>query len=107
MSAFSMIVTMMRLDLARPFHVARLRSHALGFGERLLALGGLLASSDRDLERIVATAKRRSSLAKRIAFLQRTHRVFHLWHVVHRPFSYSFAVLALLHIGVVTLLGFF
>ncbi len=107
MSALRIIATMIRLDVARPFHVARLRSHALGLGGRLLSLGGVIASSDRDLERIIATAKRRSALAKRVAFLQRTHRVFHLWHVVHRPFSYSFAVLALLHIGVVTLLGFF
>lgn len=107
MSVTRIIGTMIRLDLARPLHIARLRSHALGFGGRVLSLGGLLPSSDHDLERIIATAKRRSSLAKRIAFLQRTHRVFHLWHVVHRPFSYSFAVLALLHIGVVTLLGFF
>jgi hypothetical protein len=30
-----------------------------------------------------------------------------LWHVVHRPFSYSLAVLAILHIFVVTFLGFF
>jgi len=29
-----------------------------------------------------------------------------LWHVIHRPFSYAFAVLAVLHILVVTGLGF-
>jgi hypothetical protein len=29
-----------------------------------------------------------------------------LWHIVHRPFSYALAILAVLHIFVVTFLGF-
>jgi len=45
-------------------------------------------------------------LAKQVLFLSRTQQVFHLWHVVHRPFSYSFVVLALIHIVVVMWLGF-
>jgi hypothetical protein len=32
--------------------------------------------------------------------------VFHLWHVIHRPFSYSFALLAVIHIAVVTMMGY-
>ena len=36
---------------------------------------------------------------KRVLFLSRSQKVFHLWHVVHKPFSYAFAVLALLHIS--------
>jgi hypothetical protein len=32
--------------------------------------------------------------------------VFHLWHVIHRPFSYSFAILSILHVTVVLLLGY-
>jgi hypothetical protein len=105
MPVYRMILVMMELDLLRPFQVARLRRQAEGFG--VLTLGGLLATSNRELERIVTSAKQCSSLAKRIAFLGRTQKVFHLWHVVHRPFSYSFAVLAVVHIGVVMSLGFF
>jgi hypothetical protein len=30
----------------------------------------------------------------------------HLWHVVHRPFSYAFALLASIHIPIVLLLGY-
>jgi hypothetical protein len=33
--------------------------------------------------------------------------VFHLWHVVHKPFSYAFAVLAILHIVLQFALGYF
>jgi hypothetical protein len=45
------------------------------------------------------TARKQASLSKRILFLSRTKQVFNLWHVIHRPFSYSFAILAILHIG--------
>jgi hypothetical protein len=30
-----------------------------------------------------------------------------LWHIVHRPFSYSLAVLAVLHVVTALLLGYF
>jgi hypothetical protein len=45
-------------------------------------------------------------ISRRLIFLSQAQRVFKLWHVVHRPFSYAFAVLALVHIGVAMLLGF-
>ena len=40
------------------------------------------------------------------AFLSRTARIFHLWHVVHRPFSISFVALILVHICVALSVGF-
>jgi hypothetical protein len=106
MPVFQALLRMVALDLARPFHVARLRARVLTGRALLLSLGGLLRSSNDELERIVNMARRKSSLSKRIAFLSRTQQVFHLWHVIHRPFSYSFLVLALIHIAVVTSLGF-
>jgi hypothetical protein len=100
------IITMLALDVARPFRIARVRVHALNFGGAVLTLGGLLSSGNRELEEIIQVAKRKSALSKRVVFLARTQQIFHLWHVVHRPFSYSFAVLAVLHIVVVMMLGF-
>jgi hypothetical protein len=93
--------------VARPFRIARLRNGALRGSEHITTLGGLLPTRQRELERAIAIARAEASLAKRILFLSRTQQVFHLWHVVHRPFSYSFAVLALIHIGVVLMMGFF
>jgi hypothetical protein len=51
-------------------------------------------------------ARKQAKLSKRILFLSRTGQVFKLWHVVHRPFSYAFAVLALLHIGLALYMGY-
>ena len=98
---------MFALDLARPFRIAGLRRGALSGSEYLTTLGGLLPTRHRELERAIAVARDEASLSKRILFLSRSQQVFHLWHVVHKPFSYTFAVLVLFHIGVVLMMGFF
>jgi len=66
----------------------------------------LRATSDARLERTIGVARRQSALSKRVLFLSRTQQVFHLWHVVHRPFSYAFAILAILHIGIALFMGY-
>lgn len=101
------LVYMMFLDLARVFRVASIRRHALPFGQKLTTLAGFLPTSNISLERAIALAREEASLAKRVLFLSRSQQVFHLWHVVHKPFSYSFAVLALIHIVVVMMMGYF
>jgi hypothetical protein len=70
-------------------------------------MGGLLSTGDPEVERIVTLVRRKASLSKRILFLDRAERVFHLWHVIHRPFSYAFAVLAVFHIVNAVRLGYF
>jgi hypothetical protein len=106
MNMFSALVYMMALDVFRWLRVARLRRHALTTSEWLSTMGGLLPTRHYDLERAIATAREEAATAKRVLFLSRSQQVFHLWHVVHKPFSYTFAVLALFHIGVVIALGF-
>jgi hypothetical protein len=101
------LVYMMVLDLIRPMRAASMRRHRLGAGEILASLGGFLPTRHVDLERAISLARQEAALAKRILFLSRSRQVFHLWHVVHKPFSYSFALLALIHIGVVFMMGFF
>jgi hypothetical protein len=98
---------MLLLDLARPFRIAGLRNGALHGAERLTTLGGMLPTRHREMERAISVAREEASLSKRILFLSRTEQVFHLWHVVHKPFSYTFAILALVHISVVLMMGFF
>ena len=97
---------MFALDIARAFRVARLRRHALTFGAKLTTLGGFLKTSNHELEKAVGVAREDAALSKRILFLKRSEQVFHLWHVVHKPFSYTFALLAMVHIGAVLLMGY-
>ena len=98
---------MMILDLVRVFRVARLRRHALTFGQSLSTLAGFLPTRHRELEKAIHAAAEEAALSKRVLFLSRSQKVFHLWHVVHKPFSYAFALLAILHIALQFVLGYF
>jgi len=98
---------MMILDVVRMFGVARLRRHALSGSESLKCFFGFLPTQHRELEKAIHAAAEEAALSKRLLFLSRSEKVFHLWHVVHKPFSYAFAVLALVHIGLQFVLGYF
>ncbi len=101
------LVYMMLLDLSRIFKIAALRRRRLSFGEALLTLGGLLKTKHPELEQAVTVAREEASIAKRVLFLSCSQKVFHLWHVVHKPFSYTFAMLAIVHIVLVVMMGYF
>ena len=85
----------------------RLRVRFLAGAERIWTLNGFLASGHEGLERVISAVQRQTWLRAKMLFLGRVQALFHLWHIVHRPFSYSFAALALVHIGVVLLLGYY
>jgi len=97
---------MVVLDIQRPFQVAALRRSASSTGRKILSLGGLFPSGDSEVERVITLVREKASLSKKVIFLGTTQKFFHLWHVIHRPFSYAFALLAVMHIAVVMGLGF-
>ena len=106
----SLLVTlgqMIFLDVRRPFQIAALRRQASTFGQVVRSFGGLFSTGNDDIEIVIRLVRRKASLSKRILFLDQAERVFHLWHVVHRPFSYAFAVLAVIHIVNAIRLGYF
>jgi hypothetical protein len=105
-SMFMALCALLWIDCKRPFRVAKLRRSALGWGSKILTWGGLRASRDAALENIIDVAREQAALSKKLLFLSKSQKVFQLWHVVHRPFSYSFAVLAIVHIVVSMLFGF-
>jgi hypothetical protein len=100
------LIYMIRIDLRRPFRVSLLRLQSAGFGAWLGSLFGFVRTRDAKLEHAISVAQKQAKLCKRILFLSRTEQVFHLWHVVHRPFSYAFAILALIHIGLALYMGY-
>jgi len=82
------------------------RLRQAGFGPWVFSFCGLLPTRDHKLERAIRVAQKQASLSQSILFLTRTQRVFQLWHVIHRPFSYSFAILAVVHIGIALFMGY-
>jgi hypothetical protein len=97
---------MVTSDLARPFSVAPLRLRGMSVAEAVASLGGLLAGRNSQLEWVIGLARQHALLSRRIVLLRHAQRIFQLWHVIHRPFSYAFVLLAALHIVIAMMLGF-
>jgi hypothetical protein len=100
------LLSMFVLDIKRPLRTSLLRLQQAGFGAWVFCGFGLFSTRDKKLERAILLAQKQSSLSQSIAFLSRTQRIFQLWHVIHRPFSYAFAILAVLHIGIALFMGY-
>lgn len=86
----------------------------LFFGEiavrvRLFLMRGRLKASGIDLDVVnaaVAAAASHAMLARRAAHLQRTRRLFSLWHLFHQPLVYVLFVIVALHVGIAIYLGY-
>jgi hypothetical protein len=100
------LLSMFLIDIKRPFKASLLRLREAGFGAWIFSGFGLFSTRDQKLERAIRLAQKQASLSQSIAFLSRTQRIFQLWHVIHRPFSYAFAILAILHIGIALFMGY-
>ena len=64
-----------------------------------------LPTSDPALQ-FPALAKKEAVLSKRIVRLSRAQEVFRWWHVIHKPVSYVFVTLVVIHVAVAVFLGF-
>jgi hypothetical protein len=104
--AFASLLSMFLIDFKRPFKTSLVRLQQAGFGPWILSFFGFLPTRDHKLERAIRVAKTEAKLSKSIVFLGRTQKIFQLWHVIHRPFSYAFAILAVLHIGIALFMGY-
>jgi hypothetical protein len=55
---------------------------------------------------LIALAAERAALSRRLAHLERTRRLFDMWHVFHRPLVAGLFVIAAVHVGVAVFLGY-
>jgi len=88
------------LDLFFGETAERLRLFVLS---RRLRAAGVNADTLRDC---IALAGERSTLARRAAHLQRTHRLFEAWHVFHRPLVSAMFLIVGIHVAVALYLGY-
>jgi len=97
-----------------PGAATRLSFFDLLFGE--MRLGRRLRAFDHALERrgvpqalreeITRLTMERSLVLRRAAYLQRTKRLFELWHVFHLPLVYLLLVIAAAHIALALYMGY-
>jgi hypothetical protein len=105
-STIEAIISMILIDCRRPFEASLVRLRSTGFFPWLFSFCGLRATGDYKLERAITVASTQSALSKRVMYLSKTHKMFELWHVIHRPFSYAFAILAIIHISLALFMGY-
>jgi len=68
-----------------------------------------LAAAGVSPARLVAAdglIRERATLLRRIATLDTSKRLFHLWHVFHKPFVYVMLTIAVVHVGVALYFGY-
>ena len=107
MSLLRALWKMMVFDIEFPIRIMRLRQKMLWSHRKTMSLVGLRRTENAKLEAAVATAREQVVLAKKILFLSKTQKMLHLWHLIHRPFSYSFALLASIHVILMLMLGYY
>ena len=107
MSLLAALSKMMLFDLTFPFRVWRLRQKMLWSHRRWWSLVGFGRTQNVPLERAISLAREQAVLSKRVLFLSKSQQMLKLWHVIHRPFSYSFALLAAIHVILMVMLGYY
>ena len=93
---FWLILSMILKDLRRPWINARLRRR-------------LSKSCDLPKERLdvlFVLASHRALLNRRIVVLARVQRLFHYWHVIHKPFAMIMYIIMGVHIGIAVWTGY-
>lgn len=68
-------------------------------------LPGRHALDAHALEKAIDLATREIALEQQVRFLQRTHRIFRYWHLLHRPLAFTALVAVVIHITVVVAVG--
>ncbi|MBP7571257.1 MAG: hypothetical protein KBA95_14445 [Acidobacteria bacterium] len=67
----------------------------------------LHAGAAPDLVReALSLSRERSFLLRRLRYLERTRRLFAMWHVFHQPLVYVMFLIAALHISLAVYLGY-
>lgn len=84
-------------DVTLPYRVSRLRRY-LDHRQKEVPR--------RVIGQVITIARKKSLLARRIALLNAMKRVFHLWHVIHKPFAYIMVIIMFVHVTITVLLGY-
>lgn len=103
MSLASALWTMLAFDLAFPFRMWRIRRKIL-WRCSLMRFG---RSPNVPIKWTISLVRDQVVLCKRVFFLAKSQQMLRLWHIIHRPFSYAFALLALLHVVLMVVFGYY
>jgi len=96
-SAIAVLLSLLLDDIFRPFRLMSLkkltRERHSGF-------------TREESDRVVGLVGELVLLARKSKFLDTTQRIFYYWHVIHRPFAYVMILIMVIHVSVVSYLGY-
>jgi hypothetical protein len=96
-AGFGALFALIRFDLTRPIRNWRLKRFIR------TAYRGIPSKATAE---ILALAKQKATLMRRRTVLNAVNAFFHYWHVIHKPFAIVMIVIMLVHVAVVTLMGY-
>jgi hypothetical protein len=70
---------------------------------RLLQESGI---SGREVRTLIALAKKREKLHRRMAFLNTARRLLHHWHIFHKPFAIIMILIMIVHVIITVSFGY-
>ena len=68
-----------------------------------IKLIGIIKSERKEL---IKAAKSELTMARRIAFLRTSQKLFQLWHIFHLPFAITMFVIMVIHVAVTIIFGY-
>jgi hypothetical protein len=63
-------------------------------------------TSKKDLNYFKTIIEKQLIMSQRVVVLEAVSKVFHWWHVIHKPFAYAIFLVLVLHIVLTMSLGF-
>jgi hypothetical protein len=66
----------------------------------------LLGTNKIERKELMKAAKSELTMARRIAFLRTSQKLFQLWHVFHLPFAIAMFVIMIIHVAVTIVFGY-
>lgn len=64
---------------------------------------GLPTSQVKELVKIT---KRKALIQRKVLLLDKVHKLFHYWHVIHKPFAIIMYLIMIIHVGITVVLGY-
>jgi len=90
-----------------PVFLVRSAFDAMAFHFRLWRFRRQLEGVPPELAKsFVRTLRQKASLGRRIVLWEQLHRIFHYWHILHKPFAIIMYLFMLVHIGVAWMTGY-
>ncbi|NOX36229.1 MAG: hypothetical protein GXO78_01710 [Calditrichaeota bacterium] len=91
-----LLFTLFFQDIVRPFRMRRFR-------QMLRRQSGLSAKEAKTMSQLV---QQKITLHQKVVLINKIHRLFHYWHVFHKPFAIIMYLIMFVHVGISVWLGY-